>query len=493
MSEIFSSIRLKDKLTIAGAMAAVAVVLATLVGILTFCTADRHTHIYDYALQKNADGGFSVAGICTVENCEDPYYSEKNVQGVNVLSAVSPTCVKEGNIVYTYNCNGVTLKLTETLPITAHMYEYEKTDNGGKVLISGMCKVDGCSNPYIFISDARDLTLISVEEGTCFSPRKETYAFISEGVEKTFTTLVDENISHTLLSVKANGFESADGTYPYGLEGVKILGNAIPCGGLGQGYYVCEVCHQAVGINIRRPGHEFVANEESLVAPTLDADGRVSLACVNEGCTTVEELTLPKVVKGVNATTKSDATELHREVITYTMPSNKYGFTFEKDYEIGELLEHDYKYTLEPDKAYPSRYNLIGTCSQPECQQSSVIVLNVETEFVNTSTCTQLGMWIWSHTLSNGEVVSFTVQSMTYAPHNCVESIVKEPSFTEEGSVKLTCTNDNCSFTEVVTLPKADETNCELYKEDALYTTYIYTYYVEEYKLTISTVVWKKK
>ena len=62
MSEILNAIKLKDKLTIAGVMAAVAVILATVVGLLTYFTADRHTHVYDYTLQMEEDGSFTLVG-----------------------------------------------------------------------------------------------------------------------------------------------------------------------------------------------------------------------------------------------------------------------------------------------------------------------------------------------------------------------------------------------------------------------------------------------
>ena len=70
MSEILNAIRLKDKLTIAGVMAAVAVILATVVGLLTYFTADRHTHVYDYTLKLEEDGSFTLVGhiqMCTVK------------------------------------------------------------------------------------------------------------------------------------------------------------------------------------------------------------------------------------------------------------------------------------------------------------------------------------------------------------------------------------------------------------------------------------------
>ena len=451
MSEILSAIRLKDKLTIAGAMAAVAAILAILVGVLTFCSADRHKHNYDFSLQMEEDGSFSLVGICNVENCED-------LQGVELLSAVRPTCAKEGNKIYTYDHDGVTLKLTEILPKTAHTYNYELVSKDDTVHINGMCTVEGCPDPYVFIYDAQDLTLMEVEKATCFSPRKETYAFISGGETKTFVTLVDEEIPHTLNGVPATSYQNVDKTYPEGIKGVKPLGDPVGCGEIGQGYYVCEFCRQAIGVNVRRPDHKFTYSESDLVNPTLEKDGLAIVRCENEWCGDVVEILLPKVVKGVNAVTKTPATEIKREVITYTFKSDMYNFTVSFDLEIGELLTHSYSYWLEPDSVNTDQINLMGKCEQPGCQSPDLVVKNVETEYEDTSTCTKKGYWIWTHTLSDGTKVVLKVKSLTFAPHIHEEfdvnrDVVKPTEF-KEGSVTLSCVNDGCTNSITITLPK---------------------------------------
>ena len=459
MSEILSAIRLKDKLTIAGVMAAVAAVLAIFVGVFTICTADRHTHKYDFSLQMEEDGSFSLVGNCSVKNCEDPFYVEKNLQGVELSLAVRPTCVNEGSKIYSYDHNGVGLKYTEILPLSAHTYEYELVSNGENVHINGMCQVEGCKNPYVFIYDAKDLTLMEVEEATCFSPRKETYAFVSGGETKTFVTLVEENIPHTLLGVPATSFQNLDKTYPYGLEGVKPLGETAGCGAIGQGYYVCEFCRMAVGVNIRRPDHKFTYSESELSRPDLDKNGTAVVRCVNDDCTESIQIVLPKVEKGVNAVTKSPATELHREVLTYTYVSNEYNFTVTFDLEIGELLAHDYEYSLKPDENTPEQINLIGKCTQPDCQTPNLVVKNVETTFEDTSTCTKKGYWIWTHVLADGTIVQLKVQSISFASHNHMKfdadvDVISYPTETMEGSVKIRCNGQGCTDYIVVTIPK---------------------------------------
>lgn len=498
MSEILNAIRLKDKLTIAGVMAAVAVILATTVGLLTYFTADRHTHVYDYTLQIEEDGSFTLVGLCNVENCEKPYYKQENLEGVKVISAVIPTCVKEGNRVYTYTSGGLTVKYTEILPVADHTYTYDlvpNTDNGN-VHINGKCEVEGCTDPFVFIYNVKDLTLIETIEATCFSPRKEIYAYVSNGETHTFTTLVGEPAPHTLNGMLADSFMNDDETYTYGTPGIKLLSTTIPaCGETAEGYYQCELCKAVVGVYVSRPDHKFAYNESDLVLPTFESNGLATLRCTNSGCQEYTESVIPKVMVGINTTQKSPATELYREVITYTYNSPDYGFDVEFDIEIGELLQHAYEYSLEPNKETPSEMDLICTCHQPDCQTPKVRVEKVETEMVNTSTCTKLGSVTWTHVLSNGDKVELTVISPVYAPHTYAydkKDIVK-PTFETEGSVELYCTNPECNHTTDIVLPKAviGENVTVDYETDS-YIVYKYEYATDK-ELTITTNIYVDK
>ena len=498
MSEILSAIRLKDKLTIAGVMAAVAVILATVVGLLTYFTADRHTHVYDYTLQMEEDGSFTLVGLCNVENCEKPHYHQANLDGVKIISATSPTCVKEGNRVYTYTVNGVTIKYTETLPVAEHTYTYDLVPNPGtdNVHINGKCEVDGCTNPYVFIYNVKDLTLIETIEATCFSPRKEIYAYVSNGETHTFTTLVGETTSHTLNGMLASKFQNKDGSFTYGTPGIKLFSTTVPgCGETTQGYYQCELCKSVVGVNVNQPAHKFVYNESNLVLPTFETSGLATLKCSNGECQAYDEVVIPRITEGVNTVQKSPATELHLEVVTYTYTSLEYGFVVEFDIEVGELLEHAYEYTLEPNKLEPSKMDLICHCHQPECQTPEVRVENVETTKVNTSTCTKLGTITWTYTFADGNTVELTVVSPVYAAHVYTydkKDIVK-PSFDADGSVKLTCTNPECDHTADIVLPKAVVgENVSVDIETDEYIVYKYEY-VTDKNLIITTNIYVDK
>jgi hypothetical protein len=188
------------------------------------------------------------------------------------------------------------------------------------------------------------------------------------------------------------------------------------------------------------------------------------------------------VVKGVNAFTESPATEIRLEKIKYTFKSDEYDFEVVLYFEIGELLKHNYTYSLDPNKLDTSKMDLVCSCSQPECQTPEVRVENVETTFENTSTCTKLGYWIWTHTLASGEEVVLKVQSMTYGKHSYSydTGAVTNPSEYKEGSAELYCTNSGCTHTSTVVLPKlVVGVNAFVDSETDAYKIYKYEYATE--------------
>lgn len=464
MSEILNSIRLKDKITIATSMVALAIVLATLIGVLSYCTADRHDHIYEYTLETT-DEGFNLVGVCTVNNCEDPYFRQNDISGVNLFSAVTPTCSKEGNRVYTYIHDGVTLKFTETIEPSPHTYDYEMVQNGNVTYINGKCSSDDCTDPYIFINDVTSIKLIETIPGTCFSPRKETYSYVSGSGSGTFVTLVDEDIPHTLCGVLVNTLQNDNGEYIYGTEGIKLLStDNIACEALLDGYFVCELCREVEVVKVRYPGHKFVYNEENLLLPTTEADGLAILNCRNSNCDATKNIIIPKVQPGVNAVVKSAATELHRQVVTYTFVSEEYGFSVQRDYEVGDLLSHNYVYRLvankdETGKIDTSHIDLVGRCNQPDCQTPEIREENVETTFEDTSTCVDPGEYIWTY-VYNGETLVLKVMRTEPGSHRYYydgdKNNVEKPSFDEVGWVKLCCTTAGCDYRLVVELPKIE-------------------------------------
>lgn len=456
MGEILNAIKLKNKITIAALMAVLAVILAVVIGILTFALADRHAHVYEYGLEMDEDGSFDLVGLCTVDNCESPYYREMDISGVKLFSAVSPTCSKAGNRVYTYSYKGTTLKYTEELPKADHLYEFEIVTRDEVTYINGRCQADGCEDPHIFVSNIEEIKKVSSVPGNCFTPRKDTYVYIVDGKEYSFSTLVDEDVPHTLNRLPANSYEDKDGKYAIGTEGIKLLSNEkIACGGTGNGYYVCELCKQVVVVKVLRPDHKFIYSEENVTAPGVTTTGLVTLACHNTECEEKKEVILPPVEVGIYAFVVSEATELHPQIVRYSYESTLYGFKFEKDYEIGEPLGHNYVYAL--DFGEVGQIDLVGTCKQPECQTPEIREKNVAATFEDTSTCLAPGRLTWSYE-HEGKTLKIEMQAPAVAAHRYTYDKTKaeDPSLTNVGVIELYCETEGCTHAVLVDLPKIE-------------------------------------
>ena len=97
----------KDKLAVIIAMGALALILISVVMLITFCGgASGHEHEYTYALEKNGDS-FTLVGECTVDGCANPNYTEKNLKNVALTEELDATCLQGGKKVYSYEKNGV--------------------------------------------------------------------------------------------------------------------------------------------------------------------------------------------------------------------------------------------------------------------------------------------------------------------------------------------------------------------------------------------------
>ena len=462
MSEIFGAIKLKNKITIASSMLVFAVVLIAITGILSFVTADRHTHIYNYGLEMTDNGSFNLVGVCTVDNCESPFYKETNISGVKIFTAKSPTCSGEGNIVYTYTVGDVTVKYTQKLPVAAHTYDLEIVNEGQYTKFEGMCTADGCTDPHILVTNAGDFKPVSSVPGNCFSPRQDTYSYVVDGVEKSLVTLVDEQIPHTLGGVSADSYKDENGNYAIGTSGIKLVENKpIACGASANGYYVCEACKQVIGVKVVREEHKFVYSEAGVTAPTVNTNGSVVLGCHNSECSEVVTILLPAVNAENNSfvTVISHATEISPTLVSYSFESLEYGFKFEKEYAIGQALTHNYVYTLEPNKNNTGKMDLHGVCNQPECKEPNICIENVPAEFVDdTSTCQTPGTVTWKYEYQ-GEVIWFIAPSLEKSGHSydykTDSPTLIRPTLDQEGEIELYCTTEGCTETLLIKLPKA--------------------------------------
>ncbi len=456
MSEIFGSIRLKEKMAILMPMIAFAVILATSVGVVSFCTADRHTHIYDYTLEK-VDGEFVLNGICTVENCEDPFLDEQRPTDVKLLSSVQPTCSANGERVYSYDVDGTTVTYTEVIATLPHSYDFELVHDGETATIVGECTEEDCQDHEISIEGVTNFELVSEVKGDCFTPDRITYSYQVNGETKTFTTLSLITAPHTIAGQTTDKIENSDGSLNFGTAGVYINADQpYACGTNVEGFFVCEHCKQIVSTEVRYPEHVYAYNEEKLVMPTLEADGCAVLDCQNEGCGMSLDIVVPKIVVGENTVTVSGATELYREVVKYEYISAEHDFSVKVEFEVGELLVHKYEYKLEIDTEVNSgKINLVGKCNQPDCQSPDYFEADVDASCVDTSTCLKPGVVTWSYE-KDGEIITLSVVSMVKSHHKYTYDGNRAipPTIYNNGMIEIHCETEGCTEVILLTLPK---------------------------------------
>ena len=459
MSEIFSSVNLKNKITIASSLAIFAVVLVTIIGIITISSPDGHKHKFDYTLSVNEQGEFNLSGVCTVKNCESPFYSESGVD-VIIYSYEKPTCSKEGTKVYSCTRDGVTVKLSVQVAKVAHSSEYERVDGNNGISISGTCQNDGCTNPEIQIDNIEKFELVSVVAATCSTPRKEIYAYTIKGETLTLETQVEEYVPHTLNGVSADSLADSEGKFTLDIAGISLAGGEkTACGATVGGKYVCEKCKQNIAVKVVLPGHSFVYSKDMVTPPTLEKDGKAVLCCENSVCTETLVEVLPMVEVGVNTVSISPATELYREKVTYKYESSQYGFTYEKVYEIGTVLAHNYQYTLVPDSEETGKWNLEGVCNQVDCQQNQIFVHNVPAVLIkDTTSCQGPGEQVWQYVDEElGIDITQGVIMLLPAAHKYAynKNDADHPSIKFAGSIELYCTTEGCDHRVTVELPKA--------------------------------------
>ena len=141
LKDFIKTLNKKEKIIIIASMSALAAVLICVVVLLAFCGAAKHTHLYQYRMER-VDGKFNVIGKCFGEegDCRKPEIVMSNVE---VETETTPsTCTVQGTVVYTYVCEDGT-KLTEMdyLDLTEH------TLNG--VVASTLANADGSYNKDI--------------------------------------------------------------------------------------------------------------------------------------------------------------------------------------------------------------------------------------------------------------------------------------------------------------------------------------------------------
>ena len=196
----------KEKLIIAVAMFVFAIVLLSVVLVVTF-TGDKgngnldengpssgHKHNYELALGF-ANGKFNIGGQCKADGCKNPFYLESDVQGVTLASETAATCVSEGKKVYTLARDGKEYSYTETLPKIEHVYEVALCLEEGKFNLVGECKNTECKKIEVFEADVQGVTIASETAATCIAEGEKVHTLTKDGKEYILVTLGAESVT----------------------------------------------------------------------------------------------------------------------------------------------------------------------------------------------------------------------------------------------------------------------------------------------------------
>ncbi len=370
MNEILSVIKLKDKVTIISLMLTFAALLGASIGVVTQATVDPHQHNYVYHIERGEDGYFDYVGVCSDEECEDPRYVQNISSGVYETVTLQPSCSAEGEKEYSFTYGGKTYTLTEKIPVIDHSYFGDIVVEDGKTTITADCTLDGCTSSKLSVSLPNELEP-KIEEATCHSPRYERYSFTHNGETITVTKVTEEEIPHTLNGVYISEFELYEGVYKYGTKGIVTLGS-IPllCGEKTLGCYICEECKETVSVTVGKAEHNYVYDESKTVLSDTTKDGSAIVKCINDDCTDVLTITIPKIVEGENAELV-EANHLDKyKKLKYSFVNAEYGITIEFETTVVWNV-HDYVLledrTQKPSLDRPGRI-YVG-CAYEGCEE----------------------------------------------------------------------------------------------------------------------------
>ena len=382
LNEILKKLKPKEKIAIIVSMSALAAILLGLVLLLAFCGADKHKHSYICTLEM-VDGKFTYTRSCTVKDCDQPYYEEKDARAT-VESVKDPTCGTMGEIVYVYSYQGSEARYTEYTPVTG-----KHTLNGKP--IEDSLNEDGSINfgiPGVGLASGEST------DRPCGTVVKGHYKC--------------DGCGQLAIIDVAFGHRSED----------KVI-EAATCLTSGSQQAVCKDCGEKLAdpTEIAPLGHKYVfdLNQTKLVGECI--------RCSDDFQADVSTL---EVVGETKASCAKLATK------TYKVTTND-GQTIEATVEIpGVLAEH----TLN-GVAYTTLANEDGTFSHTipgiQFHTGHSMCDDPKSDELNASfECEVCGQ-------------RKQVRIATTGHNNVLDySTVKKPSFTEAGYIDFKCTNNNC-------------------------------------------------
>ena len=436
-----------------------------------------------------SENGATIEAVCTNKGCTSSQIKIENIadSGLKLEESKDATCNSDGYQKYSYTVDGITSTIEVGIK-GAHTYEIDMNKTVLPTLsTSGSAYIEcaSCGDsativlPKIVVGSNADVISQDADKETQTVKYKyfidtKKYDFVAEIVipwdnhayEYTQSDVVyptlDSDGSITLKCKNSVCSKEVVVTLP----AMKIGTNTTVSGNHNaeKQTYTYTFTNTEYGIDLTYSyeldwnGHTYVYQPDETVNPTLNSDGKAYVRCSYKGCDKYHEITLPKVVIGENTTPVSSATEQDRELHKYTYNNDEYGFTITFNIPVGETLSHGYTYYIEPVGA--GRFDFVGKCNQAGCTNPEVRKENVKVELEeHIPSCTDKGYIVARYVDEDGQIYETTMQMPGVNPtgHKYVEVNKVNPSFSEDGTVTLACSNEGCDAESIsLILPKCD-------------------------------------
>ena len=464
-------------------------------------------HVFEYTQDDvvyptlNSDGSLTLR--CKNSACSKEIVLTLPAMKVGAnTTLVSDHILEKQTYTYTYTNSEYQIELTHSYDVAwiSHTYVLAENetvnptlDSDGKAYVR--CSYEGCDKHYEItipkIQFGVNVTNVSDATELAAAVVRYTYSNSEHGFVVSFDFEVGEPLSHNYkykieLNIFTGNFDFVGKCDQPGCatpelreENIdvimeEVLPTCTTDGSLTVKYEKDGVLYEMTMRNGNRTGHNYV--ESNKVEPTLYSDGSVTLTCSNEGCGKSGNLTLPMMVFNENTYVLTDVSEQSPVVMRYTYIDKRFEYVLVIDFTMGEALSHDYKYELVYNESTDA-YDFVGVCNQPGCATPELREENVDVTIEeHKADCTTDG-YIYVIYMKDGTVYSLTIPTNTKAGHNYdVDNPVSltKPTWDNDGSVTVECTNEGCGHTATVVLPKCEnDVTVFEYEQGTVY--YLYT------------------
>lgn len=425
---------------------------------------DKIPHKYEGAAVVN-DGKMSAVASCANEGCTKGDIVIDDMPEIEPVSVVNATCHTPRRETYTFNYDGESVTIVSTTEEdVAHILngvyvtEFQNADGTYKYGTEGLVIVGTpvllCGQKTSGYYTCEECNKASV---VVISKDDHNYAYNDQ------ETVRPNGTTNGVAYVRCTNNECTDVitiTLPKvveGNEGVTLV-EANHLGKYKKFAYYFENAEYGIvvefEIDLVWDTHEYVYALDQMKMPGYDGNGIAVVVCkyADEGCTVKKSFALPKIEIGKNAEVVCEATESTPHIVHYYLRSELYG-DFDFDITIGKKLDHEYHYTFERDE---DGFVMIGKCNQPDCQTPVTNDRELETSYVDTSTCYSLGQQIWTCVYKDGETYTIVEPATALKSHNMayIADETVKPDFDKIGYAYIRCLNDGCTKNEKLELPK---------------------------------------